>query len=58
MVQTIVVILGGVVMLIVLAGFLRGLWAPKPQKDHVDSTNWSPLCGLDDTGHSGDGNGH
>jgi hypothetical protein len=56
MIQLTVVGLGVLVMLVAMAGFLRGLWRPKPRGGSPSS--WfdgaSPTPGDDYTGHSGD----
>ncbi|HVH80275.1 MAG TPA: hypothetical protein VM782_12845 [Stellaceae bacterium] len=58
MVQTIFVGLGALVMLIALAGFLRGLWASKSHRNAAaSSSDWGqawPETGHGHSGHGGD----
>jgi len=55
MTQLIVVGLGVLVMLVAVAGFLHGLWKPKPRGGASSGFDWSSqTTGGDYTGHGGD----
>jgi hypothetical protein len=56
MVHTIFLSFCALVLLVTLAGFLRGLWVVKPRRVPGPSeSDWSQSIGSDYSGHGGDG---